>query len=213
MNADPRFARELFLSSAIKRAGEGDPRSVATLVERLTPALVMQASHRLGPTLRRFVEPEDVVNDVWLASLRRLSEFVPAEGRATASLLSYLGVAVLRRVHRMHKIHMATPGGLGRGAADPEASEALAELPAETTGVVSKHVRSERHRALHEAVAELDEVDRAVVVLRALEQHPNEAVAAMTGLQPNAVSQRLRRALAKLRERLPESVFDDLDDA
>ena len=92
-------------------------------------------------------------------------------------------------------------------------SKNRSQLSAETTGIVSKVVKGERYAALHAAVAELDELDRAVVVLRALEQLPNEAVAAMTGLQPNAVSQRLRRALAKLRERLPNSVFDDLDDS
>jgi RNA polymerase sigma factor (sigma-70 family) len=158
------------------------------------------------------VDPEDVVNDVWLASLPRLREFTPEDGHATASLLRYLSVAVLRRVHRLLKVHLATPGGLVRAAPDPDAVKALAELPAETTGVVSKNVRAERHRTLHEAVAELDELDRAVVVSRALEQHSNDSVAVMTGLQPNAVSQRLRRAMAKLRERLPESVFLDLAD-
>ncbi len=209
-NVAERARRELFLSSVIMGAKTGDPRSIAALVERLTPALIVQASHRLGATLRRQIDPQDVVNDVWLAALPRIAEFTPKEGSASQSLLAYLGVSVLRRIHRLQKIHFAKPGA---AVAAPGPTETMSQLSAETTGIVSKVVKGERHAALHAAVAELDELDRAVVVLRALEQLPNEAVAAMTGLQPNAVSQRLRRALAKLRERLPNSVFDDLDDS
>jgi RNA polymerase sigma factor (sigma-70 family) len=202
------------MSATIRRAAAGDTICVATIVERFTPALLMQAEHRLGSALRRYADPHDVVNDAWLGALRRLAEFNPAEGRAVPTMLAYLGVAVLRRVHELYRKHLVGKPALVTPDGEPDNTVDLAaQLPAETTGVVTRALRAERFEALHRAIEALDPTDRAVVVLRAIEQQPNDVVASVTGLAPNAVSQRLRRAMAKLRERLPASIFDELDDA
>jgi len=192
----------------VRRAARGDDPAQAALVERFTPALLVQAEHRVGAPLRRFVDPADVVADVWLVALRRLPEFDPAAGRAVPTLLNYLGTVLLRRVRDLYERHLeGKPGVVGVDAA-PEAGGL--ELSAATTGVVTRVVRAERAAALRAALEDLDPLDRAVVVVRAIEGHPNAVAAALVGLQPNAVSQRLRRALARLRERLPASIFDDL---
>jgi RNA polymerase sigma-70 factor (ECF subfamily) len=203
------------LSIVIRNAARGEPGAVAAIVERLTPALLMQAEHRLGAALRRFVEPQDVVNDVWLSALRRLPEFRADTGRAVPSLLAYLGVAVLRRVLELHKRHIdGKPFVRTADAAAESGSDALAaDIAATATGAVTAAVRAERGAALRAAIDALDETDRAVVVLRGVEAQDLEVVAMLTGLTPNGVSQRYRRALAKLRERLPASVFDELDAA
>lgn len=200
------------MSAFIRKAAKGDAPSLAALVERFTPALLLQASYRITPRLRRFVDPQDVVNDVWLGALGRLSSFDPQQGRAVPTLLAYLGVAVMRRVYHLDSKHLkGKPTVIGNAGRDGDPSfDPVADLPAETTGVVSRAVRSERWDALRGAIAELEETDRAVVVLRAIEQQPAEIVAGLTGLSPNAVAQRLRRALEKLRKLLPQSIFDDL---
>lgn len=202
-------------SVVIRRAAGGEPAAVGALVERLTPALLMQAEHRLGTALRRFVEPQDVVADVWLGTLRRLPEFRAEPGRAVPSLLAYLGVAVLRRVLELHRRHrdgapVVRPADgpsfdTGAGLAD--------QISATATGAVTAVLRAERGAALRAAIDALDETDRAVVVFRGVEAQELGVVAMLTGLTPNGVSQRYRRALAKLRERLPASVFDELDEA
>ncbi len=214
MAPPPSPADDAAVSIAIRLAARGDARSIETIVARFSPALHMQARHRLTAALRRHVDPTDIVNDVWLATLRRLPQFEPDKGRAVPTLLAYLGTAVLRRVYELHCKHfggkppiLPAHADSGSGAPGP-----LADLSADTTGVVTKAVRAERFETLHRACDELDPVDRAVVVLRAIEQQPNEVVASVTGLTPNAISQRLRRGMAKLRERLPDSIFDDLDD-
>ncbi len=201
------------MSVVIRRAAAGDAAAVAAMVERFTPALLMQAEHRMTSALRRHVDPEDVVNDVWLAALRRIGDFRPAEGRAGATLMSYLGVAMMRRVRELYEkyVDRKPSAGPADGVSDDPA-KLPEDIAATATGVVTGVLRSERGAVLRAAVAELDDLDRSVVVMRGIEGQAPQLVAMLTGLSENAVAQRLRRALAKLRERLPATVFDDLGD-
>ena len=70
--------------------------------------------------------------------------------------------------------------------------------------------RDEAMQAMRAALWELDEPDQEVLVLRGIEQVPNEAVAKLLGLTPGAVTRRYQRALARLRHRLPGPMFDEL---
>ena len=60
------------------------------------------------------------------------------------------------------------------------------------------------------AIEELSERDREIVVLRAIEQHSNQDAAELLGIAPNTAAQAFGRALGRLREKLPGSVFDEL---
>jgi RNA polymerase sigma factor (sigma-70 family) len=86
------------------------------------------------------------------------------------------------------------------------------EFSAEQSGVVSRALRNERHEAVREALDSLEPKDREVVLLRGVEQVPAKAAAVVIGVSEEAVSKRFRRALAKLRARLPGSVFDEIVD-
>ena len=55
-------------------------------------------------------------------------------------------------------------------------------------------------------------MDREVLVLHGIEGHPHKLVAARLGLTPENVGVRYHRALKRLRELMPASVFDDLAD-
>lgn len=208
-----RNAADREMSAVIRRAAAGDTAAVGAMVERFTPALLMQTEHRMGAALRRFVDPQDVVNDVWLAALRRFDAFRPETGRAGATLMAYLGVAVLRRVRELYERYV---DGKPVVALEPPPDDAGAALPqnvaATATGAVTAVLRAERAASLRAAIAELDELDRTVVVLRGIEGQPPQLVAMLTGLSENAVAQRLRRALEKLRTRLPATIFEDLGD-
>ena len=77
--------------------------------------------------------------------------------------------------------------------------------------MITGAIRSERRGQVHAALASLEAGDREVVFLRGIEQASLRATAAVVGLTPEAVAQRYRRALQKLRTRFPGSVFDELD--
>lgn len=61
---------------------------------------------------------------------------------------------------------------------------------------------AEAHGRLREAVEELDEADRQVVIMKAYGQLTFQQIAEANGESINTVSSRYRRALAKLRERV-----------
>jgi RNA polymerase sigma factor (sigma-70 family) len=71
-------------------------------------------------------------------------------------------------------------------------------------------VRRETQCLVHACIDELNQNDREIVILRGVEQLPNQTVATILDLTPQAVAMRYRRALERLRDRLPGSVFDEL---
>jgi RNA polymerase sigma factor (sigma-70 family) len=83
-------------------------------------------------------------------------------------------------------------------------------LPAEVSNVVTQAMRQEHRGAVWQALEELSEDDRKLVLLRGIEQQPVQEIAAQLKQQPNTISVRYRRAVARLAEKVPESVFQDL---
>ena len=61
-------------SVQIRKAVAGETDSLGWLIERFTPILLGQATHRLGGDLRNLHAPEDVVNDVWAIALPKLAD-------------------------------------------------------------------------------------------------------------------------------------------
>jgi len=189
----------------VRRAREGDARSLEWLVARFTPLLLTHARHRMGPLLLARLEPEDVVNDVWAQALPRLAGLAEREGRHTPVLLRFLSTSLLNRVNNLLRLRATEAEGAG-------ADEPLSALPEATRGPLSRAVQGEREGLVLKTLEGLGERDRELILLRALEQHSNAEVAALLGIEPNTAAQAYRRALARLREQLPGSVFDELED-
>lgn len=199
MSSDPGEAT----TSHVRRAAVGDQASISWLVERLSPVLVAQASWRLGPNLRRHTDPEDLVSDAWLRLLPKLHELPPRDGRYTPVLLRFLATTILNRVNFLVKKHL-------RRSQEPVPESVLEGIPAEMTGVVTSAVRHEHRAQVAEALAELGPQDQEIVLLRGIEQRENLTVAELLHLAPPAAAMRYHRALKRLRERLPGSIFDEL---
>jgi RNA polymerase sigma-70 factor (ECF subfamily) len=197
----------------VRRATDGDPASIAWIIDRFTPALLTQAQFRLDRHLRGLYDPEDLLQDVWAVMLPRLGDLTPRDGRLTPVLLRFLSTALLNRYGTLIQKHIAgkplrahdvaVPGSAPRG--DP-----CEQLPAEQTTVVTKAVRHEATTRLLAALTELSESDREIIVLRGLEQTSIRTVAQLLRITENAASVRYHRALHRLRERLPDSVFAEL---
>jgi RNA polymerase sigma-70 factor (ECF subfamily) len=63
-------------------------------------------------------------------------------------------------------------------------------------------VEQEMERRLHQAITQLDDHDREVILMRHFEQMANQDVAAALGLSEAAASMRYLRAIRRLRELL-----------
>jgi RNA polymerase sigma factor (sigma-70 family) len=188
----------------VRQALGGDARSLAWVVARLTPLLLAQASYRLGPALRPHYDPEDLVNDAWLVALPRLPQLLAGRTRHTPVLLKFLSTTLLYRANNLLKKHL-------RGEPLRAPPDALDAIAANASGVVTKAVREEARSDVARRIAELEETDRAVLMLRGIEQQDVGTVAMLLGIRPEAVRMRYSRALQRLRARLPGSVFDEFD--
>lgn len=189
----------------VRRAVDGDGPSLAWVVNRLSPLLLSQARYRLG-SLARHYPPDDVVHDAWLVALPHLGSLQARNQRLTPVLLRYLSTAMLHAINNFARRHAR-----GGGAVAPSAPD-LGALPSDASGVVSRVLRQERAQAVTDAIDQLDERDREVIILRGIEQLPLQTVAGLLGVTAEATSMRYSRALRRLRGQLPGSVFDELDD-
>lgn len=187
----------------VHRAVKGDLDSLAWLISRLSPLLLAQAEYRLGATLRTRVEPEDLVQEAWAVALPKLTELGGRGGRLTPKLLKFLSTAMTFKINNLLRANIAA--SVGSVVEAPK-------LPAEQSGVVTRAIRMEARETIRSCLEELDKTDRETVLLRGIEQHPAKTVAVMLGITPAAVDKRYSRALQRLRQRLPKSVFDEFDD-
>ena len=83
----------------------------------------------------------------------------------------------------------------------PQASSVVlaAYLAGNLTSPSRAAIREETARQIETALADMDEIDREVLVLRHFEQLTNDEVAAALGVKKAAASRRYMRALARFR--------------
>lgn len=183
----------------LRRALDGSDASLEWLVERFTPALLAQACYRMGPTLRRRMDPEDLVNEVWAVALGKFRELESRRGQEVPVLVKFLSTILLYRVNMLLRKQISAT------VADPEAV-----VDPRSGGVVSSAIRREAVSRARSVIESLAEVDREVLVLRLLEQRPASAVAEQLGISESLVYVRQHRGLQQLRERLGHSLFHEL---
>ena len=194
----------------IRGAIEGQKDSLSWIVTRFSPFVRVQAEYRLRGSLRRSLDPEDLVHEVWLVVLPRLTDLIPRDEHFTPVLLKFLGTTLLHKVNQALTRHLALPREL-RTLGGGEEGQAR-ELSASMTSVLSRLHRDEVSDAMEEAIGGLKVHEREVLVLRGIEQLPNREVANTLGLNSSTVAMRYSRALESLRVRLPGSLFDELPD-
>ena len=140
-----------------------------------------------------------------MEAVRRLDGYLrdaPLPFRLWLRRIAQDRLLMLRRRHRGAGRRAVT-----REAAMPdESSLAFArQLLAAGTSPSARLAASELAQRVREAVAQLPEADREVVLLRNFEGLSNQEVAQLLEIQPAAASQRYGRALLRLRKLLDEA--------
>lgn len=168
----------------------------------LAPALFAWARSRIRPELRTFVEPADVVQEVWCRAWS-----ARAEGAEPRELRPWLfGVAknvlleALRRA-RSPAFRAGAAGGTTRLLA-------LGGVPDEVTAVSVRCSRDEHLARFSTWLEELPAEDRDLVVLCGLEGLGHAEVGERLGLSRDATAKRWQRLRARLEEeRLPQELL------
>lgn len=193
----------------VRAAMAGREDSRAWIVEHFTPLLEAQARYRLQEFGRGWCEPEDLVQEVWAVALPRLPYLTSRSKRWTPVLVKFLSTTLLHKANKIVRRYIRDK----RNQTESDRSgrdDVLAQVPAGISGVLTRADRRERIAKVRAAIDELEPTDREILILRGIEQLPNQDVSRRLDLQPAAVSMRYRRALDRLNRKLPDSVFGDL---
>ena len=185
MDAPRADAEQLALA-----AKAGDRAALSALYPLVAPALVAWARLRVRARLRVHLDPDDLVQDVWVRAMGVLTSFAPERCTFRAWLFR-VAKNVLLEVQRA--AHRGVPGSgetsvLGR----------LHAIPADVTSVTQRVSRDEGVQAFLAEVEKLDPIDRRLVVHCGLEEMTQVEAAAMLGIDYEALAKRWQRLRAKL---------------
>jgi len=199
-------------SIRVRRAIEGDVESLGWIVEHISPLLLSQARYRLSKHLQGIYDPEDLVQDVWMTALPKLDVLESREHRMTPVLLKYLSRVLLN--HYRNLLHKHVHGKplrlpLEGTVSGPEEGGALV-LSIDHSDALEKAMQSELCERVLASIENLERTDREIVILRGVEQSTNHEAALVLRIEPGTVAVRYHRALLKLRNALPASIFDEL---
>jgi len=188
------------------RARRGDGTALAPLFETFRPRLVRMVTLRLDPSLKRRVDPADVLQEAWLEVARRFPRWVEEAKLPFHVWLRLVAGQTLAQVHRRHlAAHMRdalreAPSLESRvSVSTASAADAfVASATSPTQAVAREEVRTRVLAALEG----LDDVDREILALRHFEGLSNEEAAAELSIEPAAASKRFTRALLRLKPAL-----------
>ena len=171
-----------------RRIARAEPGAFEELVALYQPRVTRLAYRLLGWG----GDVEDVVQDVFLAVLRKAGSF-----RGDASLWTWLTIITLNRCRtdrRRRLLRFRVHGLLSHG-------EPVEQAPAD-----HRPIEDETAREVRSAVAALGAKDREVIVLFYLEQKTAPEISRLLCVSQNAVEVRLHRARGRLRLKLQSLV-------
>ena len=191
------------------QAAQGDAAAREGLLARHSERLRKMIAFRLARRLAARVDPSDVVQEVLTEANDKLDRYLRERPLPFYPWLRELAAEHLVTLHRRHvqaakrSVHREEPGLL---ALPDESLAALAErLVTSATSPSQRLLRKEKQHRVRQALSELPERDREVLVLRHLEQLSVAETAEVLGVSDGAVKTRHVRALERLRNLLQDT--------
>lgn len=192
-------------------AREGQSDAVERLMDVHREPLRKMIGLRLDPALAARVDASDVVQEVLLEAHRRLTDYLRNPTMPFRLWLRHIAKDHVIDAHRRHR--QAQRRSLDREQpivpavlADHSSLELAGQLLDQERTPASEAIQRELQRKLDAAIADLDEDDREIILLRHREQLSNQQVAEGLGLSEAAASMRYLRAIRRLKAALlPEA--------
>jgi RNA polymerase sigma-70 factor (ECF subfamily) len=144
------------------------------------------------------LEPEDLLQEVWLRAFENLAQYDPAR----ASFRSWIFGIAKNVAYEAWRRGASSPLPASAGST----GSALEAWPAVSTSIRSRMTRDESVERLMQELDGFDPVDRMLVVHCGMEEVPSTIVATRLGMGQEAIAKRWQR----LRERLREGSFAEL---
>jgi RNA polymerase sigma-70 factor (ECF subfamily) len=180
------------------KAQAGDLRACDDLFARHRALLRRVVASRLGPLLRRRIDPSDVVQEAQIDALERLADYI--ERRPMPFRLWLIRTAV-ERLLKLQRHALAGRRHIGRDR--PLRGDATAGPPGRVRLAVStpsqQFAAREQAIRLNAWLERLPEADRAILRMRAIEGLSYEEAGSQLTIEPAAARKRYGRALLRLR--------------
>lgn len=188
----------------LDRAQAGDRSSLGQLLEVRREQLTRIVRIRMGRRLQSRVDASDVVQDAFVEAMRRFDEF---QQQSKFPFFIWLRLITLQKLAQLQRFHLGTQA---RDAAR-EVSIDHAPVPQATSAVLAGQLlgtltsptravaRDEEKALLEQALNEMDETDREVLVLRHFEKLEVSETANLLDLSESGTRKRYVRALTRLK--------------
>jgi RNA polymerase sigma-70 factor (ECF subfamily) len=198
----PRSDETLVL---LDQARGGEPGAEDRLLARHRESLRRMIALRLDPALAGRLDASDVVQDVLIEAHRRLNDYLNEPRMPFHLWLRHIAKDHMIDAHRKHRgarkrsLDREQPLA-ARASGDASSVELALQLADSERTPASAAVQQELERKLNQAMQDLDEDPREIILMRHHEQLSNQDVALALGLSEPAASMRYLRAIRKLRE-------------
>lgn len=189
---------------------EGEPRALSRCFAEYRPRLERIAGFRLNPRLQARVDTEDVLQETYLAAIKRIKH---CDTTSPETVFVWLRLILQQTLVDLHRRHLQAAGRdqqreIRADQTDPGTSGCIAShLVARVSSPSMSLKREELNERLKLALEQMEETDREVLALRHFEELSNSEVAQVLHLSVKAASIRYIRAMKKLKtlmESLPE---------
>jgi RNA polymerase sigma-70 factor (ECF subfamily) len=190
------------ISDLIRRARKHEAGTLERLLESYRHYLKLLARTGIDASLQGKADPSDLVQETFLKAHQHFGQF---RGKSEAELTVWLRQILARNLADLvRRYHLAESRRSGRERSLEQllnaSSEALDNLLADAAGSPSESAqRRELSVVLANALAELSDEQREVIVLRSLEERDWPEVARRMGRTTGAVRMLWVRALKRLR--------------
>ena len=159
---------------------------------------------RLNEFVRGRIDPDDVVQEVYLAAEQRLDHFVNGD---FPSCFLWLRLVIGQTLSKVHRTHLETQGRTVLREVNMVGNNRWAHTSICLTQRFIAHLTSPSQAAvkvelidqIRQALESMNEIDREVLALRHFEELSNQGVAIELSIKPKAASIRYIRALERLK--------------
>lgn len=162
----------------------------------VAPAIYAWAELRIRPTMRARLDPQDLVQEVWLRGQKSYARFDARETSFRAWAFK-IGKNILLEAIRASRSESSAHSV---GSANTRMLS-LDSVPQSVTSFTQRLSREDSVQAFLQHAAELDEPDRMLLIHCGLEDESCGEAAVKLGLSEDAAIKRWQRLKAKLRER------------
>jgi RNA polymerase sigma-70 factor (ECF subfamily) len=188
---------------ALLARAAADPAAAGDLLARHRAAVRAFVELHLDAALRARVDPSDVAQEACADMARQLPDYLD---RRPMPFHLWARKAAYNRLLNARRDHRAARRDVRREAADPDQSSLALARSILDPGPSPSEAAAARELAdrVAAAVADLDDADREVLLMRQAERLPYEEVACLLGVTAEAARQRYGRALIRLRRVLAD---------